>query len=198
MQLGFYFDQTRCTGCGTCIVACKDWYDIPAGPASRIYVTGIEAGKFPDLFVAYLTSFCYHCAHPECVAACPENALVKREEDGIVAVTDAAVCLGRDACGMCRDACPYGIPQFRDEPEAKMVKCDLCLERWAEGKPPICVAACPTRALDAGPLDELKKKYGEAREAEGFVFHGKLIPSIIYRPKKDAADRQPKKITKVP
>ncbi len=24
MQLGFYFDQTRCTGCHTCVVACKD------------------------------------------------------------------------------------------------------------------------------------------------------------------------------
>ena len=25
MQIGFYFDQTRCTGCGACQVACKDW-----------------------------------------------------------------------------------------------------------------------------------------------------------------------------
>ncbi|MFX1457608.1 MAG: 4Fe-4S dicluster domain-containing protein, partial [Promethearchaeota archaeon] len=31
-QMGFYFDQTRCTGCFTCSVACKDWNDIKAGP----------------------------------------------------------------------------------------------------------------------------------------------------------------------
>ena len=24
-QVGFYFDQTRCIGCYTCAVACKDW-----------------------------------------------------------------------------------------------------------------------------------------------------------------------------
>lgn len=28
MQLGFYVDQTRCVGCFTCVVACKDWHDI--------------------------------------------------------------------------------------------------------------------------------------------------------------------------
>ncbi len=30
-QLGLYFDQTRCTGCYTCVVACKDWYDLESG-----------------------------------------------------------------------------------------------------------------------------------------------------------------------
>jgi Fe-S-cluster-containing dehydrogenase component len=30
-----------------------------------------------------------------------------------------------------------------------MQKCDLCLESWGEGTKPICVVACPTRALDA-------------------------------------------------
>ena len=34
MQLAFYFDQTRCIGCYTCTVACKNWHDIPAGPAN--------------------------------------------------------------------------------------------------------------------------------------------------------------------
>ena len=28
-QMGFYFDQTRCIGCYTCSVACKDWHNIP-------------------------------------------------------------------------------------------------------------------------------------------------------------------------
>jgi anaerobic dimethyl sulfoxide reductase subunit B (iron-sulfur subunit) len=32
MQVGFYFDQTRCIGCNACRVACKDWHDIAAGP----------------------------------------------------------------------------------------------------------------------------------------------------------------------
>ena len=55
-QMGFYFDRTRCTGCYTCTVACKDWHDINAGPANWIRLLTIEDGKFPNLFVAYLAS----------------------------------------------------------------------------------------------------------------------------------------------
>ena len=29
-QLGFYFDQTLCTGCKACQVACKQWNQLPA------------------------------------------------------------------------------------------------------------------------------------------------------------------------
>ena len=28
MQLGFFFDQTRCSGCLTCVVACRQWHSI--------------------------------------------------------------------------------------------------------------------------------------------------------------------------
>ena len=44
MQMGFYFDQTLCTGCYTCIVACKDWHDVPAGPASWMRLKTVEKG----------------------------------------------------------------------------------------------------------------------------------------------------------
>lgn len=184
MQLGFYIDQTRCTGCYTCIVACKDWHDVPAGPASWMRVASIERGKYPDLFLAYLPSPCYHCAEPSCMPACPVNAISKREKDGIV-VVDRETCLGRDSCGLCREACPYGAPQFGAEQDAKMQKCNLCPDRWEEGKKPICVAACPTRALDAGPIDELRAKYGNVRDAEGFIYYEALTPSVIYKPKRD-------------
>ncbi len=86
MNLGFYFDQTRCTGCFTCAVACKDWHDISAGPASRRQVYTMETGSFPDVAVAFLTTSCYHCARPSCTGACPVGALTKRPQDGIVVV----------------------------------------------------------------------------------------------------------------
>ena len=86
MQLGFYFDQTRCIGCFTCIVACKDWNDVPAGPASWRRVITIEKGTYPDLFVAFLSTACYHCANPACSAACPVGAISKRDNDGVVIV----------------------------------------------------------------------------------------------------------------
>jgi anaerobic dimethyl sulfoxide reductase subunit B (iron-sulfur subunit) len=86
---------------------------------------------------------------------------------------------------LCLEACPYDAPQFGAEESAKMQKCDLCLERWAEHKKPICVDACPMRALDAGPIKELRAKYGDIKEAEGFVYSEKLTPTIAFKPKKD-------------
>ena len=44
MHIGFYFDQTRCTGCSACRVACKDWNDIPAGPENWMRVLYTEKG----------------------------------------------------------------------------------------------------------------------------------------------------------
>ena len=77
----------------------------------------------------------------------------------------------------------YCLAQFGTEPDARMEKCDLCLDRWGEGKKPICVEACPMRALEAGPLGELESKYGKGRQAEGFVYSEKIKPSIILKPK---------------
>jgi len=186
MQTGFYFDQTRCTGCYTCIVACKDWHDVPAGPASYRRVTTFEKGIFPDLFVAFLATACYHCDHPDCVPACPAGAITKRDDNGVV-VVDREVCLGRDACGAaCLEACPYDAPQFGAEDDPKMQKCDLCLERRLEDKQAICVEACPMRALDAGPLSELGAKYSTVRNAEGFTFLAESSPSVVFKPKLDS------------
>lgn len=179
VQLAFYFDQSRCTGCYTCIVACKDWHDVEAGPASWIRITALEKGKFPNLSLSYLFTTCFHCHDPLCIEACHVSAITKREKNGIV-IVDREICLGGEKCKFaCRKACPYDAPQFGAEPNAKMQKCDLCLERWAEKKKPICVDSCPMRALDAGPLDELRAKYGDVREAEGFVYSDKTMPSLV-------------------
>lgn len=184
MQLGIYLDQNRCMGCFACVVACKDWHDVPAGPVSWIRLKTIEKGNYPKLFVAFLPSACCHCENPDCISVCPAEAIIKRDEDGIV-IVDRDACLGKDDCGMCLDACPYDAPQFGAEENAKMQKCDLCIDRWAEEKKPVCVSSCPIQALDAGPIDELRAKYGDVREAEGFTYAESLTPSITFNPKKD-------------
>ena len=183
MQIGFYFDQTRCTGCGACQVACKDWNDVPAGPEKWIQVQYTEKGKFPNVFVSHMVATCWHCADPVCIPACPANAISKREEDGIV-VVDGDACLGNQECDeKCRKACPYDAPQFDEGIGVKMRKCHFCLDRWQEGKIPSCVEACPTRALDAGDMAQLKAKYGEKREAEAFKYSDRVKPSVIFKPK---------------
>ncbi|MDP2952800.1 MAG: 4Fe-4S dicluster domain-containing protein [Chloroflexota bacterium] len=181
MQMGFYFDQTRCIGCYTCGVACKDWHDTPAGPAHWRRITTIERGKYPQLFVAFLSLSCVHCANPACLAHCPADAISKREEDGVV-VVDQEKCWGKDNCDLyCLKACPYQVPQFGAEENAKIQMCNFCLDRLAEGKKPICVDACPNRALDAGPLEELRAKHGGTKDAEGFDFSSEVNPSIIFK-----------------
>jgi len=183
-QIGFYFDQTRCTGCYTCAVACKDWHDIQAATINWMQVQPIEKGKFPNLFVAYLASPCYHCHNAPCIQACPTDAICKRKSDGIVTV-DADKCLGRSECPeRCLKACPWDSPQFGPEENAKMQKCDLCLERLNQGQHPICVEACPMYALDAGPFDRLKAKYGDQVEAEGFRYFQRFKPAVTFKPKK--------------
>jgi len=197
MQMGFYFDQELCINCRACVVACKDWHDVPAGPASFIRMVAIEKGNYPEVSMHYMFASCYHCAKPACVSACPVGAITKRDEDGIV-VVDREACLGKDNCDLCRQACPYDAPQFGAEENAKMQKCDFCLDRLAENKAPICVDACIMHAMDAGPIEELEAKYGDIRQAEGFVYSDELIPSIVFRPKKDTKGLTVQKIVVSP
>jgi anaerobic dimethyl sulfoxide reductase subunit B (iron-sulfur subunit) len=88
---------------------------------------------------------------------------------------------------MCLEACPYEAPQFGAEQNAKVQMCNLCIERWSEGKKPICVAGCPTRALDAGPIGEIEAKYGKTHKAVGFTYDGKLRPSVLFKPRPEVS-----------
>ncbi len=187
MRLGFYFDQSRCIGCHTCVISCKDWSDLKDNSVNWIKITEIEAGKYPKLSVKYLFNTCFHCEKPACVKACPAGAITKRDEDGIV-VVNRQLCPGSEKCNfVCQRACPYNAPQIGDGVNPKMQKCNFCLDRWKASKKPICVDACPMRALDAGPIEELRNKYGREGSREDMPGSGKVEPSIIYRYKKAAA-----------
>ncbi|WP_265823924.1 4Fe-4S dicluster domain-containing protein [Geovibrio ferrireducens] len=175
-QKGFYFDQTRCVACDTCLVACKSWNMLNAGPASWRKRVENEIGGYPNLKIYQLTMSCNHCAEPSCVKVCPMGAIYKRESDGVV-IVDRASCI---ACKSCLAACPFGAPQFADddqEPVKKaewsvkhpMQKCTACWDRTAIDKLPACAGACPHRAIDFGELTELNAKYPDAvKSVTGF------------------------------
>lgn len=166
MQYGFHFDGRRCTGCKTCVLACKDAHDLPSSLAFRqVYEYGggtwarDAAGCWTqDTFVYNVSVACNHCGNPACMRVCPTGAMHK-DEGGLVSVS-ADRCIG---CGYCALSCPYRAPKV-DRDLGRSVKCDGCTERVAAGKAPVCVEACPLRALDFGPIDELRQRYGTAAD----------------------------------
>lgn len=181
MQLAFYFDQTRCTGCHTCVVACKDWHDLPAGEVSWRRVSTHEEGKFPDVGVYHVSVSCNHCEKPACAESCTEGAIYKREKDGVVLV-DSEKCTG--GCRACEKACPYGAIQFRPDSRAKAEKCDFCADRLENSESPICVAACPMRALDAGTFESMSRRPDASRHIRHLPDGALTTASLLIKPKK--------------
>lgn len=189
-QYGFYFDASKCTGCKTCMVACKDKNNLPVGMNFR-RVTEFSGGNWrqdratgawhQDAFAYYLSISCNECSDPACVKVCPTKAHFKRVEDGLVLI-DPKKCIG---CGACLAACPYGAPQL-DREARKMRKCDTCLDRREKGLNPVCVDACPQRALDFGPIDELRKKYGDCAAIAPLPDASVTKPNLVIHPTKSA------------
>ena len=156
----FFLNTQTCTGCKTCIIACKDKHNLPEGVRWRRVVefTGGAWQRLPDstfsqnVYAYYLSISCNHCKDPICVRSCPSKAMYQNEH-GIVLV-DPEKCLG---CQYCAWVCPYSAPQF-DQHQQRMTKCDFCQEEIEQDRPPYCVAACPTRALQFGEYDSLVQK----------------------------------------
>lgn len=155
-QLGWLIDLDKCTGCDSCTVACKAENNTrPLGSpmpfkngrgvlpdhVSYRWVVKKETGEYPNPKLEFVTSACNHCEHPACLAACPTNAIFKRD-DGIVLI-DQDKCIG---CKYCIHACPYGAPQFNSATE-KVEKCTFCVHRLDAGFEPACVTTCVGNAL---------------------------------------------------
>jgi len=154
-QYGFYFDMTSCIGCRTCQVSCKDKNDLKVGTIFR-RVKAFETGSYPQPGIFHYSSTCNHCESPKCVEGCPTQALHKLE-NGIVD-HDKNKCIG---CRYCTWSCPYGVPQFIEE-LGQIRKCNMCKDLIEKGENPVCVDACPMRALEWGELEDLKAKHGDS------------------------------------
>jgi nitrate reductase beta subunit len=102
-----------------------------------------------DNFYFYLPRICNHCTNPACLAACPRQAIYKREEDGIV-VLDQERCEGYRYCIA---ACPYKKIYF-NEITGKSEKCIFCYPRLEQGEVNACTAQCPGRLRFVGLLDD--------------------------------------------
>ncbi len=186
IQYGFLFNQSRCVGCNTCVVACKDWNGINPGKVRLRWHEEIPSGALPDFgtlgagqsanFKIYnMLHSCFHCSDPKCVKACGLGAIKKDATNGRVYI-DKTVCQGLRSCETIA-GCPYhNISHVEEGSDQETVKdstwlishpahkCNMCEDRLSEGKQPACVASCLTRALDFGDMDELRQKYPTATQ----------------------------------
>lgn len=142
-------ESEACIGCRSCEVACVVAHHEGQFPSRPEYFTPrvkvIKGAK------ASTAVFCHHCEDAPCASACPNGAIVQRE-DSIQVMQEK--CIG---CKTCMVACPFGmmtvvtervqpashrLAEAYDKIEAQ--KCDLCADLNQE---PACIRACPTQAL---------------------------------------------------
>jgi len=179
-QYGFFIDLSRCIGCNQCTVGCMQWHDIEPSSVKWIRVYQWEKGGFPDVTLNAMPVMCYHCEKPICVKVCPNEALYKEDTTGAVLQKEEN-CAG---CRKCWKACPYGAPQYAgDGLDEKMTKCNMCTDRLSQGLKPICVQSCSMRALEFGPLEELREKFGDLRKIEDMPNDTITLPAVVFKPR---------------
>ncbi|MEA3275462.1 MAG: 4Fe-4S dicluster domain-containing protein [Pseudomonadota bacterium] len=131
----------------------------PDGPDaySSNWDEDVGAGKYPNTHYFYLPRLCNHCTKPACLAACPKNAIYKREEDGVVLI-DQDRCEGYRRCVA---ACPYKKVYY-NAAKKKSQKCIFCYPRIEQDtgpdnlQPPrenFCFNQCVGRIRFAGFYD---------------------------------------------
>lgn len=146
---GFVYDQSRCIGCNTCQMACKDGHDLEPGLFLRRAATLEFTDYEGKLHTIHYSGSCNHCNTPACLNRCPSGA-IHRQADGTIAV-DPQKCIG---CGTCTWVCPYGAPKLSHK-TGRSMKCDACYDRRQAGKEPLCVESCLTHCLRFTDLDTL-------------------------------------------
>lgn len=210
----FVFDATRCTGCKTCVLACKDVHDLPNGVAFRqVYEyegSAGAAGTGDDAPAAAAPAAVCGSAP---AGAWKQDALGAWSCDAYVYYVSLAcnhcadpVCMRvcptgamhRDGlgfvvvdarrcvgCGYCAMSCPYHAPHL-DYDLGRSVKCDGCTARVAASLAPACVAACPQRALDFGDVSRMREIHGTGDEFAPLPPASYTVPALIAIAPRDA------------
>lgn len=145
MRCACLVDTTRCIGCRSCQVACKQSNNLQAegtrffagtggyqnptrlSPRTFTFISFHElddrAGRPVWIFAKHQ---CMHCENMYCATVCAAEVFHKTAT-GIVAC-EADKCVG---CAACVDECPFGVPtiDYWDLPTPYMRKCSFCIER---------------------------------------------------------------------
>ncbi|MFZ5996083.1 MAG: 4Fe-4S dicluster domain-containing protein [Nitrospirota bacterium] len=164
---GVLVDLTKCIGCRSCQIACKNWngrsvkktvqngtFTNPVDMNSEAYtvVKFVETEK--DNMISgwdFIKTQCMHCKDPACASACPVGAFEKKPNGPVM--YHAERCIG---CRYCMMACPFNVPKYEWEKISPIVqKCTFCSDRQEEGLTPACVKACAPKALYFGNYNDV-------------------------------------------
>jgi formate dehydrogenase iron-sulfur subunit len=179
MSKACLIDTTRCIGCRSCQVACKQWNGLPVAAtdledrplglqnpkslsARNFCILAFHEVEDPEApggmrFIGVKRQ-CMHCLDPACVSACPVTALHKTPEGPVV--YDGAKCLG---CRYCVWACPFGVPTAEwDSLAPEIKKCTMCFDRLGQSAPP--------PELNGAPLGE---------ESQGRLASAQVVPACV-------------------
>ena len=161
--MGMLYDSTKCIGCKACVVACRESNGTPPEPKDGLHDVQTELNgntrnviklykddQIGGVF-AYVKEQCMHCVDPSCASVCMLGALKKTAAGPVT--YDKDTCIG---CRYCQVACPFNVPKFEwQSATPKIVKCELCKDRTAQGKLPACVEVCPRQAVIYGKRKDL-------------------------------------------
>ncbi len=156
-RYGMVIDVSRCVGCYSCFLACRDEHASddhqpvaiaqPQTGQKWIDVREGERGAFPKIRVSHIPVPCLHCDEAPCISA--GRGAVYRRDDGIVLI-DTKKSVGQREIV---PACPHGVI-FWNEARNIPQKCTFCAHLLDDGwKEPRCVEVCPTQAIVFGDLD---------------------------------------------
>ncbi len=130
-------DPDRCSGCRLCEMVCtlrQEGEVIPSLSRIRINSDSLS-GKDVNI------TLCHQCRAPNCLLACPLDAIQVDERTGARIVNEER-CTG---CGLCVQECHLG-EIWLNKANRKAYKCDLC-----RGEPE-CVKFCPQKALSISSI----------------------------------------------
>lgn len=171
---GMVIDLDKCTGCGSCVVACSTENNLALGNPQEAAMGRIirwlkilpsQEGEFPAPKQRLLPMPCQQCDTPPCTKVCPVYATFRNEE-GIVGQVYSR-CIG---CRYCLNACPYTCKDFNWKapvwpkemqasfnpdvsirPKGVVEKCLFCHHRLQRAKEEAVAEGRPLRENDYQP-----------------------------------------------